>query len=323
MSSKKRKELIMEIDQLLDNAVAEEASDIYILPNDDRFTIKFHAGGSIVTQEYLDNKAAEKMISAIKYRAKMNISERRRPQLGRFQKQDIWIRVSTVGDFLNRETVVLRVIYPEHHTQNWLAEKQFDDMKLKLPDSVLFLISGPTGSGKTTTLYHLLKSIAENKLVLTIEDPVEINAPAFVRLQVNETAGIDYTELIKVALRHRPEILLIGEIRDVKTAQAVIQAALSGHLVFSTIHAMSTKDVALRLLELGVDKSQLEAALTKIVYQRLVPTIDNKQAAVADVVEGMPLKGSPKFTNRWRETLADALKEGKITNETYQKFSAL
>ncbi|GMA69471.1 secretion protein E [Leuconostoc litchii] len=312
----------MKIEQLLDQAIEEQVSDIYILPND-TYDIKFHVAGHIVPKQTLPNSKAEKMIAAIKYQAKMNISERRRPQLGRFQRGDTWIRVSTVGDFMNRETVVLRLIYSRHHTQYWLEEKQFDEINSNLPDAGLFLISGPTGSGKTTTLYRLLASIAKNKLVLTIEDPVEMCVPEFVQLQVNETAGIDYTELIKVALRHRPEILLIGEIRDTKTAKAVVQAALSGHLVFSTIHALSAKDVRLRLLELGVDKHQLEVALMKTVYQRLVPTTDGQQAAIADILTYHTLEEYTQQIDDWQQILREALEKKRITHATYQKFISL
>ncbi|OQJ67721.1 type II secretory pathway protein, partial [Leuconostoc pseudomesenteroides] len=162
------------IDDMLEKAKRQRVNDIYILPNDDnKYVIKFHLNGGLVSETSMADDHAEKLISAIKYRAKMNISERRRPQLGRFRGAQVWIRVSSVGDFLNRETVVLRLIYSEHHKQHWLSSKQFEQMQLGLPESGLFLISGPTGSGKTTTLYHLLENIANNKLVLTIEDPVE------------------------------------------------------------------------------------------------------------------------------------------------------
>ena len=164
---------------------------------------------------------------------------------------------------------------------------------------------------------------------MTIEDPVEIHQPQFVQLQVNDEAGIHYDELIKVALRHRPEILLVGEIRDKLTAEAAIKAALSGHLVLSTIHAMSARDVVLRLLDLGVDSAQLAVALTWVAYQRLVMTTAATQAAIvdhlsADVIDRI-LHGEqwPKFSKKWQEVLAHALATKQIANDVYQTFTDL
>ncbi|MGY3743065.1 competence type IV pilus ATPase ComGA [Leuconostoc inhae] len=313
------------MNEILNEAIAQQANDIYILPiNEAKYVIKFHVDGKSYVFKDISEEEAQLMVSAIKYRAKMNISERRRPQLGRFQFDDTWIRVSTVGDFLNRETVVLRMIYQQQQKQQWLDFQQFQQLESSLPNSGLLVISGPTGSGKTTTLYRLLDKISDNKLVLTIEDPVEIQQPKFIQLQVNDNAGIDYDELIKVALRHRPEVLLVGEIRDGTTAKAAVQAALSGHLVLSTVHAMSARDVILRLRDLGVDKNKLAVALSGVVYQRLLPTRDNQQAAIIDMLQATDIKRVldgeqvPKFSKNWQEVLHHAIKINKISKETYQ-----
>ena len=186
------------------------------------------------------------------------------------------------------------------------------------------MISGPTGSGKTTTLYRLLDKVSDDKLVLTIEDPVEIQQPKFVQLQVNEDASIYYDDLIKVALRHRPEVLLVGEIRDGTTAKAAVQAALSGHLVLSTVHAMSARDVILRLQDLGVEKDKLAVALSGVVYQRLLPTCDNQQAAIIDMLQAPEIKRVldgeqvPQFSKNWQEVLHHAIRTNKISKETCQ-----
>ena len=310
---------------ILEEAITQQANDIYILPIDNaKYVIKFHVDGQSYAFKDISEEEAQLMVSAIKYRAKMNISERRRPQLGRFQFDNIWIRVSTVGDFLNRETVVLRIIYQQQQKQQWLDFQQFQQIEAALPNSGLFVISGPTGSGKTTTLYRLLDKVSDDKLVLTIEDPVEIQQPKFVQLQVNEGASIYYDDLIKVALRHRPEVLLVGEIRDGTTAKAAVQAALSGHLVLSTVHAMSARDVILRLQDLGVEKDKLAVALSGVVYQRLLPTCDNQQAAIIDMLQAPEIKRVldgeqvPQFSKNWQEVLHHAIRTNKISKETCQ-----
>ncbi|WEV54806.1 competence type IV pilus ATPase ComGA [Leuconostocaceae bacterium ESL0723] len=307
----------MDINQLLASASELGVSDVYILPRQGDFELSFHVDGHLEPVERLPSEAALRLIAAIKYRASMSISEGRRPQLGRFAFQNLWVRVSTVGDFLDRETVVLRLIYGEDQAQRWLVPQQFDELQASLPAAGLFLIAGPTGSGKTSTLYRILANLATEKMVLTIEDPVEVSHPEFVQLQVNEAAGITYTELIKVALRHRPEVLLIGEIRDRPTAQAAIQAALSGHLVLSTVHALSATEVPTRLQELGVDAGQLRAALQGVVYQRLLPIQAGGVAALADF---WFKKQDRPVPSAWQAGLEAAYQKGVISAQTYQKY---
>lgn len=323
----------MDVTELLEQAIQATASDVYFIPDEADYQVKFHIKGHGETKHYVPYEVAHVIISSIKYRAKMNISERRRPQLGQFpivySEETVWVRVSSVGDFLSRETVVLRFIYPQISNQHWLAPEQYEQLELHLPESGLFLFSGPTGSGKTTTMYRLLTCLSLEKTVLTIEDPVEIQQSNFVQLQVNETAGMYYDDLIKVALRHRPEVLLIGEIRDKETAEAATKAALSGHLVVSTIHALSARDVMTRLLDLGVQKEQLKAALCGVAYQRLIPLVSGDQAALIDLLVQERLecvlneRQISKFSEEWGSVLDATYKQGKISEKTWQIYRAL
>lgn len=318
------------MEKIINQAIALFVNDVYVIPkNTDTYNIKYHLDGQTKVFAELSSDEAQILISKIKYRAKMNISERRRPQIGRFDYQNIWIRVSTVSNFLNQETLVLRIIYSNQCQQNWIMPKQIQIIQESLPSSGLVVIAGPTGSGKTTTLYHMLQKLSDSKLILTIEDPVEIQEPNFVQLQVNEEAQMTYDDLIKVALRHRPEVLLIGEIRDKKTAQAAIRAALSGHLVLSTIHAMSARDVVMRLLDLGVDKSQLLLSLNGAVYQRLLPTKKNQQGALIDYLSKEQVntifseRNMSKFSDFWHNGLNYGIEHEIISNKTFEKFKNL
>lgn len=134
----------------------------------------------------------------------------------------------------------------------------------------LYLFSGPVGSGKTSLMYQLAKTRFQERQILTIEDPVEIKDPAFLQLQLNKDIGMTYDHLIKLSLRHRPDLLIIGEIRDTETARAVIRASLTGISVFSTVHARSIPGVYARLLELGVEPGELAESLRLVAYQRLI-----------------------------------------------------
>ncbi|GAP02477.1 type II secretory pathway/competence component, ATPase [Fructobacillus pseudoficulneus] len=249
---------------------AEYFSDFYFVAQGKRYRLTGKQQEELFFLDELANDFAKRVLLVIKYRAALYLTEDRRPQLGRFDFQAGFIRVSTVGDFLDRESLVLRLIYPQLGKLFWHFPAQWHDLVTQKIENGLLVIAGPTGSGKTTTLYRLLESWAKRQMVLTVEDPVEIHQPDFLQLQVNELAGIGYPDLIKVALRHRPDILVIGEIRDLKTAQAALDAALSGHLVLTTLHANSEIGVLSRLVNLGLDERRVREALSKTVYQRLL-----------------------------------------------------
>ncbi|KHD44818.1 competence type IV pilus ATPase ComGA [Streptococcus hongkongensis] len=260
--------------QLVREAVTLNVQDIYILPEGDNYIVYFRLNEERYYSENFQSGQLQQLISHFKFLAGMNVGEKRRCQLGSCdysigENSMISLRFSTVGDYRGFESMVIRIIYPFDNNNSYWSDK---DKKLKqyLIGRGLFLFSGPVGSGKTSLMYQLIAERAKNSQVITIEDPVEIKNNIFLQLQVNESIGMTYDNLIKLSLRHRPDILVIGEIRDKETAKAAIRASLTGAMVFSTVHAKSIPGVYARLLELGISHNELENTLKLIVYQRIM-----------------------------------------------------
>ncbi|MDR0899552.1 MAG: Flp pilus assembly complex ATPase component TadA [Lactobacillaceae bacterium] len=316
-------------EQIIIQAINNREQDVYLLPEDKKYLIKVHNGRRLAKLKTLSQEVALRLISYLKYISGMNIAETRRPQLGstEFEYQGIKypLRISTVSDFENRETVVIRIIYGNSQSaSNWLNPSQFSEIEAQIPEHGLVLLVGPTGSGKTSTVHNLLNKRQENELILSIEDPVEIRSPNIVQLQVNEQAGMTYEELIKVALRHHPDVLVIGEIRDKKTATATIQAALSGHLVFATIHANSAKDAINRMIDLGADKNLIKNTLSLSIYQRLIPGIDQKLYSLVDIQDKYDLHNiSFNFQKTWKENLKNAFEQKIIDSDVLEKYKKI
>jgi competence protein ComGA len=261
--------------KLVASAAKIRASDIYIMPVSDGFSVYCYTAAGVKRLTNYDNDVGASVVRHIKYGAQMDLGDTRRPQLGRWAYvlagERINLRVSSVGDFLNRESVVIRILYEQNNQQlHWADYAPYqalcDTIKTQ---SGLVLLAGRMGSGKTTTLYSAVSKAAAGAMVLTIEDPVEIVAPEFLQLQVNDRAGMAYPDLLKLALRHHPDIMIVGEIRDAKTAHLVVEAALSGHLIVSTVHARSAVGVWYRLLDFGVDPVVLRQVLTGVGYQQM------------------------------------------------------
>ena len=267
--------------------------------------------------------SAEGLINFLKFTSNMDISEHRRPQVGarffNFENNQINLRLSSMGDFSNRESLVIRLIYP-------LGNLHSDDNELDeiINSRGLVLFSGPTGSGKTTSMYQLAKKYGEEKIVLSIEDPVEITEASFLQVQVNERAGMSYAELVKTSLRHRPDILILGEIRDENTAKMALRASLSGHLVISTVHARNKFAVIARMMELGINQQELLSALSCVIYQRLVPHVDMKIHAYRDILNKNKLENAIKIPQSnysdWQNLMNDAYQKGLISHQTYQQY---
>lgn len=297
--------------QLIRDAVEKNAQDIYIIPKAENYEIYQRIGEK---RQFIQEVATDEMTSLIshfKFVAGMNVGEKRRSQLGSCDyafadDEEISLRLSSVGDYRGRESLVIRLLYSgRHDLQYW-----FDGMRniLEAIDSRgLYLFSGPVGSGKTTLMYQLVREKFPGKQVITIEDPVEIKQDNMLQLQLNDEIGMTYDNLIKLSLRHRPDILIIGEIRDSETARAVIRASLTGVLVFSTIHAKSIPGVYARLLELGVSRQELENSLRAIVYQRLIGGGGVVDFAKRDFEQYPP--------TRWNEQIDSLARDGHISFE--------
>lgn len=260
--------------QIISEAMELQVQDIYILPEENGYQLFFRIHDERQKLENFQTSQLQQLMSHFKFLAGMNVGEKRRCQLGscNYDIDDsisISLRLSTVGDYRGRESMVIRILYPYQENQTY-----WEDMDEKINQFIigrgLYLFAGPVGSGKTSLMYRLIEKNFHDRQVITIEDPVEIKNPKFLQLQVNDSIGMTYDNLIKLSLRHRPDILVIGEIRDRETAQAAIRASLTGIMVFSTVHAKSIPGVYYRLLELGINQNELENALRLIVYQRLM-----------------------------------------------------
>lgn len=249
------------------------ASDVYFLPKPEGILVVVRTAAGWAQTEIKSAAEGTSWIRALKYDAGMNVAETRRPQLGALPLGELGVtlRLSTVGDYTNQEALVARLIYGVPGLDQWTAPI-VDDLVSRLADHRMLALCGPTGSGKTTLLYQVAMALGTAQMVMTIEDPVEIAAPEFLQLQVNPEAGMSYASLLKAALRKRPDVLVIGEIRDFETAQAACEAAISGHMVLTTVHAQTAAQVPLRLIALGVAKPLVSAALRLSADVRLVST---------------------------------------------------
>jgi len=270
------------LDLLMAQGVRDRASDVHIEPQESRLRIRYRIDGILHDMFSLPLSAHAPLISRVKILAEMNIAEQRRPQDGQFSvkvgDRDIDIRAATMGTACG-ERVTLRILdkslslftLPElGFLADVLGKYQ---ATLKSPFG-LILTAGPTGSGKTTTLYASINQLDRNKRnILTIEDPIEYRFMDINQTQVNPKAGITFAIGLKAIMRHDPDVILVGEIRDKDTATTAIQAALTGHLVLSSIHANDAVGVLFRLMDLGVEPSLIPSTLVGIVAQRMVRRI--------------------------------------------------
>ena len=259
--------------EMIQLARQEAAQDVYLIPKSTCYELYMRVGDERRFIQTYDFDLLSSVISHFKFMAGMNVGERRRSQLGSCDyslgDKVLSLRLSTVGDYRGYESLVIRLLHNEDRELRFWFD-QLQELEEKVSKRGLYLFAGPVGSGKTTLMHALAKKKFSGQQVMSIEDPVEIKQEEMLQLQLNEAIGMTYDSLIKLSLRHRPDLLLIGEIRDTETARAVIRASLTGVTVFSTIHAKSIPGVYERLLELGVSEEELRIVLQGICYQRLI-----------------------------------------------------
>ena len=266
--------MVQEIAQkIIATAKEKKAQDIYFIPKEKSYELHMRVGDERCLVDSYEFDVLAAVISHFKFVAGMNVGEKRRSQLGscdyQYGEKKSSLRLSTVGDYRGHESLVIRLLHDEEQELHfWFQD--MNELGGQYRQRGLYLFAGPVGSGKTTLMYHLAQLKFSGQQVMSIEDPVEIKQEAMLQLQLNETIGMTYDSLIKLSLRHRPDLLIIGEIRDRETARAVVRASLTGATVFSTIHAKSVRGVYERLLELGVSEDELRMVLQGVCYQRLI-----------------------------------------------------
>ncbi len=308
---------------VLHYATEGDASDIHIEPMADKVRVRFRVDGVLTTSLILPQKVHPAVVARIKILCNMRLDERRKPQDGRFSakidRRKVDFRVSTFPTYYG-EKIEMRILDSERGVKK-MEDLMLSERNLKLlRDAVkrpygMVLISGPTGSGKTTTLYSMLNEVnRDKKNVLSLEDPVEYNIPGISQSQVRPEIGYTFANGLRTTLRQDPDVIMVGEIRDKETAQLAVQAALTGHLVLSTIHTNSAIGVIPRLIDMGVDPYLIPPTLVLAAAQRLTTRLCKEGGTP------IPVQGSIKVM--YERQFADVPPEfGKQIPEFKQVFN--
>ncbi|MDH6366711.1 MULTISPECIES: ATPase, T2SS/T4P/T4SS family [unclassified Breznakia] len=313
------------IKQLLEYIEMYDASDVHFTLQNGQLFVRIRGIDGIkeIKHKLLD----ENLFHYLKFIANLDLGNSLLPQSGNFsytfKKKQLQFRFSYLRT-MQLQTGVLRIL--NNHKHFIIEDLTTDINQIELfkcwlqRSSGLILLSGPTGAGKTTTLHALLERLStyENKHVITLEDPIEIQTTSYLQLQINEKVDFTYAEGIKQVLRHDPDVIMIGEIRDEVTAKQLITAALSGHLVLSTIHAKSCVDVIKRMLDFGVSELDLKETLCGLTSQRIFKAKDEeKRICIYEMMDeadiARVLKGEPLDENY--ETMEDKIRLAKQRNQ--------
>ena len=332
--------IIKLVNAILIEGVKRGASDIHIEPQEKQLLVRFRIDGILRIFQRLPARIKDAVIARIKIMANLDISERRRPQDGRiriiFRGKKIDFRVSTLPTIYG-EKVVLRIQEAEKYLQYKLEDLGFEADNLFLFRHYIWqpwgmvLVTGPTGSGKTTTLYTALQERNTPEVnIMTAEDPVEVAIPGINQVQINEKVGLTFPVVLRAFLRQDPDIILVGEIRDLETAQIAIKAALTGHLVFSTLHTNDAPSTTTRLVDMGVEPFLVGTAVSLVVAQRLVRRLCPKcklkaeevyppeyyeelvkevKNAIRRVIENLQLRLKKEKKPENREKIVEAIKQ--------------
>jgi len=281
------------VNLVMQRAVEGRASDIHIEPFENRLKVRYRIDGVLQEVEAPPSKSTAAVISRIKIMAKLNIAERRLPQDGRImhrvQGKELDLRVSTVPTS-HGESVVMRILDRESIVLDF-DSLGFDDeiragfvRQLEMPHGII-LVTGPTGSGKTTTLYTALSTLnTPERKIITVEDPVEYQLEGINQIQAKASIGLDFAHALRSIVRQDPDVIMIGEMRDLETARIAIQSALTGHLVLSTIHTNDAAGGVTRMMDMGVEDYLLTSTVNAILAQRLVRTLDAESREAYEVL---------------------------------------
>ena len=303
------------VDSLIVKALQQKATDIHLEPTADSLRVRFRRDGLLAEYRTFPPWLAEPVLIRLKVMANIDITERRLPHDGSFAfdnfHQKVNVRISTIP-VSNGEKCVLRLL-PANDTAETLESLHFSEKTLQAIRKIfsapqgLFLVTGPTGSGKTTTLYAGLREIIQRKInVTTIEDPVEYELRGANQVPVNEKCGFTFAAALRSILRQDPDVILVGEIRDAETAQIALRAAQTGHLVLSTLHTNNAKGAATRLLDLGISKSVLDETLLGVFAQRLVRRKNGGRTAVCELL----LPSGAYIDGTMQESASHLIQEG-------------
>jgi len=300
------------VNAMIASAVEKRASDIHIEPFEKEFRIRYRIDGVLFSQDMPPREMKAAIVSRLKLMAKLNIAERRLPQDGRIKikilGREVDLRVSTIPT-LYGESVVMRLLDRSAGEFYDLRRLGFDDGMLlrmehytQMPHGI-FLVTGPTGSGKSTTLYSALKRInLPDKKIITIEDPVEYQMDGINQIHVNPTIGLTFASGLRHIVRQDPDVIMVGEIRDRETADVAIRAALTGHFVFSSLHTNDAPSAITRLTDMGVENYLITSSVVAVLAQRLVRVICKRCKASS----GMRIAPSGDLIETFKGTGCDA-----------------
>ncbi|WP_203246918.1 competence type IV pilus ATPase ComGA [Sporosarcina beigongshangi] len=282
--------------QLLETAIQYDASDIHLVPMREGYEVLFKKNARLDRTGSLPPQLASRMISFYKFLSSLDISDKRKPQSGSFhkrmQEENFSFRVSTIPSIQMKESVVIRLQRHDRITSldELCIEQEWSESLRRAVSKQqgLILLTGPTGCGKTTTIYSLT-AYCTNQLerhVITLEDPVENNHAHLLQIQVNEQSGMTYSAGLKAILRHSPDVIMIGEIRDSETAKIAVQAALTGHLVLTSVHSKDPAGCFYRMMDFGVSAEELRQTIICISAQRLIQRASGEMGAVFEIIQG-------------------------------------